>query len=109
LSSMLKEVYQAHSVIIMPGSGTFGMEAVARQFATDKNCLVLRNGWFSYRWTQIFEAGRIPSQTTVLKARPTAPGPQAAFAPAPIEEVCAEIARSKPDLVFAPHVETASG
>ena len=109
LSGMLKEVYQAHSVIIMPGSGTFGMEAVARQFATDKNCLVLRNGWFSYRWTQIFEAGRIPAESAVLKARPVAPGAEAAFAPAPIEEVCAAIASSKPDLVFAPHVETASG
>src|SRR5690606_15308806 len=91
------------------GSGTFGMEAVARQFATDRRCLVLRNGWFSYRWTQIFDAGRIPSETSVLKARPVAAGAEAAFAPAPIDEVCAAIASSKPDLVFAPHVETASG
>jgi aspartate aminotransferase-like enzyme len=109
LSGMLKEVYQAQSVIVMPGSGTFGMEAVARQFANDKRCLVLRNGWFSYRWTQIFEAGRIPSEASVLKARPVTAGAEAAYAPAPIEEVCAAIASSKPDLVFAPHVETASG
>jgi aspartate aminotransferase-like enzyme len=85
------------------------MEAVARQFATGRRCLVLRNGWFSYRWTQIFDLGRIPSETTVLKARPQASGRQAPWAPAPIDEVVAAIARDRPDLVFAPHVETAAG
>jgi len=109
ISAMLKKVYQARSVVVVPGSGTFGMEAVARQFATDKKCLVIRNGWFSYRWTQIFEMGRIPSATTVLKARQIENGTQAAFAPAPIEEVIRTIAAEKPDMVFAPHVETASG
>lgn len=109
ISAVLKEVYQARSAIVVPGSGTFGMEAVARQFATGKNCLVIRNGWFSFRWSQILDMGQIPAQTQVLKARPVDAGSQAAFAPAPIEEVVAAIAAHKPDLVFAPHVETASG
>ncbi len=109
LSRMLKSVYHAHSAVIVPGSGTFGMEAVARQFANDKNCLVIRNGWFSYRWSQIFEMGRIPSETTVLKARPIGNEPHSAFAPAPIEEVVTSIKSAPPDLLFAPHVETSSG
>ena len=109
ISAMLKEVYAARSVVIVPGSGTFGMEAVARQFATGKKCLVIRNGWFSYRWTQIFDMGSIPAASTVLKARPTQPGRHAPFAPAPIEEVVAAIERTRPELVFAPHVETSSG
>jgi len=109
ISVTLKKVYHADAVAIVPGSGTFGMEAVARQFATDKKCLVIRNGWFSYRWTQIFEAGDIPSSSTVLKARPLESGSEAAFAPAPIEEVIRTIETEKPDMVFAPHVETSSG
>jgi aspartate aminotransferase-like enzyme len=109
ISASLKKVYHAASVVVVPGSGTFGMEAVARQFATNKKCLVIRNGWFSFRWSQIFDMGHIPSESTVLKARPVAPGRQAAYAPPPIEEVVAAIKEHKPDLVFAPHVETASG
>jgi len=109
ISRMLKSVYHAEAAVVVPGSGTFGMEAVARQFATDRNCLVIRNGWFSYRWTQIFEMGRIPRTSTVLKARQVGQGSRAPFAPAPIEEVLATIAAQKPDLVFAPHVETSSG
>jgi|OM-RGC.v1.003352256 aspartate aminotransferase-like enzyme len=109
ISGTLKKVYNAKSVVIVPGSGTFGMEAVARQFATNKKCLVIRNGWFSFRWSQIFDMGSIPSETTVLKARPVEAGRQAAYAPAPIDEVVAAINEHKPDLVFAPHVETASG
>jgi len=109
ISSTLKRVYNAEAVVIVPGSGTYGMEAVARQFATNKNCLVIRNGWFSYRWTQIFELGDIPSSSTVLKARPVEAGSQAAFAPAPVEEVVQTIQSEKPDMVFAPHVETSSG
>ncbi|MAF50275.1 MAG: aminotransferase class V-fold PLP-dependent enzyme [Rhodospirillales bacterium] len=109
ISADLKRVYHAHATVIVPGGGTYAMEAVARQFATGKKCLVIRNGWFSYRWTQIFEAGNIPSGEIVLKARLVEEGNQAAFAPAPIEEVVAAIASEKPDLVFAPHVETASG
>jgi aspartate aminotransferase-like enzyme len=85
------------------------MEAVARQFATDQKCLVVRNGWFSFRWTQIFEMGDIPSETTVLKARPVEEGRQPAYAPAPLAEVVARIEAERPDLVFAPHVETSSG
>ncbi len=109
ISRTLKTVYHARSAVVVPGSGTFGMEAVARQFATDKNVLVIRNGWFSYRWTQIFEMGRIPANATVLKARRVAPGKQGAFAPAPIDEVVATIAATKPAVVFAPHVETSAG
>ena len=109
ISALLKSVYGARSAVVVPGSGTFGMEAVARQFATGKKCLVIRNGWFSYRWSQIFEMGQIPSETTVLKARRVANQHQAAFAPAPIDEVVAAIHAQKPDLVFAPHVETSAG
>ncbi len=109
ISSTLKTVYNAEAVAVVPGSGTFAMEAVARQFATNKKCLVIRNGWFSYRWTQIFEMGDIPAQSVVLKARLVDDKPQAAFAPAPIDEVVAAIHAEKPDMVFAPHVETSSG
>jgi len=109
ISETLKKVYRAGSVAIVPGGGTYAMEAVARQFGTGKNCLVIRNGWFSFRWSQIFEAGNIPSKETVLKARLVEKGNQAAFAPAPIEEVVDAIQSEKPVMVFAPHVETASG
>lgn len=109
ISGTLKKVYNAHATAIIPGGGTYAMEAVARQFATDKKCLVVRNGWFSYRWTQIFEAGGIPSEETVLKARLLEKGNQAAFAPPPIEEVVAAIKNGKPDMVFAAHVETSAG
>ena len=109
ISRILKTVYHAKSAVLVPGSGTFGMEAVARQFAGDKKVLVIRNGWFSYRWTQIFDMGRIPAESTVLKARRTGTGSQAPWTPAPIAEVVATIRDRKPDVVFAPHVETASG
>ena len=109
ISQILKQTYNAHTAIIVPGGGTIGMEAVARQFATDRRTLVVRNGWFSYRWSQIFDMGHIPSAQTVLKARPVAPGRQAPYAPPPVEEVVAAIAEQRPDAVFAPHVETASG
>ena len=109
ISSILKEVYNAPCAVLVPGSGTFGMEAVARQFAAGKHVLVIRNGWFSYRWTQIFDMGNIPASSTVLKARKAGVGAQAPWAPAPIAEVQAAIAKEKPALVFAPHVETASG
>lgn len=109
ISSMLREVYDAEAVVVVPGGGTYAMEAVARQFATGKNCMVIRDGWFSFRWTQIFEAGDIPSSATVLKARRVSESAQAPFAPPPIDEVVAAIANEKPDLVFAPHVETAAG
>lgn len=109
ISSTLKDVYGGEAVAVVPGGGTYAMEAVARQFATGKTCLVIRNGWFSYRWTQIFDMGDIPAASTVLKARPIEQGKDAAMAPAPIEEVVATIESEKPDLVFAPHVETSSG
>jgi aspartate aminotransferase-like enzyme len=109
ISGVLKEVYQAKSAIVVPGSGTYGMEAVARQFATGKKVLVIRNGWFSYRWTQIFDAGSIPSQATVLKARMQGSGRQLPWAPVPAAEVAATIRAEKPAVVFAPHVETSAG
>ena len=109
ISSILKSAYNAHSVALVPGSGTFGMEAVARQFAGGKDVLVLRNGWFSYRWTQIFDMGQIPKSSTVLKARKSSAGPQAPWIPAPVAEVQAAIREKKPAVVFAPHVETAAG
>jgi aspartate aminotransferase-like enzyme len=109
VSSVLKEAYGANAAIVVPGGGTYGMESVARQFASGKKTLVIRNGWFSFRWTQIFDMGRIPSASTVLKARPTSAAKLAPFAPAPIDEVVATIRREQPDVVFAPHVETAAG
>jgi aspartate aminotransferase-like enzyme len=109
ISSILKEVYHAKSAILVPGSGTFGMEAVARQFATDKNVLVIRNGWFSYRWTQIFDMGRIPAHSTVLKARRVGSEKQAPWVPCQVEDVVATILHERPAVVFAPHVETAAG
>ncbi|QTD45535.1 aminotransferase class V-fold PLP-dependent enzyme [Ottowia testudinis] len=111
ISGMLKEVYHADAAVLVPGSGTFGMEAVARQFANDQRVVIIRNGFFSYRWSQILETGRItaPENITVLKARRTGSGAQSPWAPAPIDEVVATIASMKPAVVFAPHVETASG
>jgi aspartate aminotransferase-like enzyme len=108
ISGILKEVYNAHSVALVPGSGTYGMEAVARQFAGGKDVLVLRNGWFSYRWSQIFDMGNIPKSSHVLNARQAKPG-QTAWAPAPIADVQAAIREIKPAVVFAPHVETSAG
>ncbi|QIL42930.1 alanine--glyoxylate aminotransferase family protein [Acidovorax sp. HDW3] len=106
----LKEVYHAHSVALVPGSGTFGMEAVARQFANQQKVLIVRNGWFSYRWSQIFDADRgLGGGAVVCKARPQGSGAQAPWAPCPVQEVVATIRAEKPALVFAPHVETASG
>jgi aspartate aminotransferase-like enzyme len=109
IAGVLKEVYRADAALVVPGSGSFGMEAVARQFAAGKPVLVIRNGWFSYRWTQIFEMGAIPAAQTVLKARRQGAGAQDPFAPAPIEEVEAAIRAERPAAVFAPHVETAAG
>lgn len=109
ISEMLKEVYSADAVGLVPGGGTYGMEAVARQFARDAKTLVVRNGWFSYRWSQIFEAGAFAAESTVMKARQTGNDVTAPFAPAPIEEVVAKIQEVKPDVVFAPHVETSAG
>jgi aspartate aminotransferase-like enzyme len=109
ISATLKRAYNAPTAIIVPGSGTFGMEAVARQFAGGQRCLILRNGWFSFRWTQILDMGGFAAGATVLKARRIAETSQAPWAPAPLAEVLAAIAEQKPGVVFAPHVETASG
>ena len=109
ISSILKEVYNAKSAVVVPGSGTYGMEAVARQFANGNKCLVVRNGWFSYRWTQIFEMGHISDQLHVIQGRQPAEGFEGAYAPPPVEEVTAWIRKEKPAVVFAPHVETSAG
>ena len=109
ISSMLREVYNADGVAIVPGGGTYAMEAVARQLAEDETVMVIRNGFFSYRWSQIFEAAKLPADEIVMMARRTGNEPQSPFAPAPIDEVVARIDDAKPKVVFAPHVETSSG
>jgi aspartate aminotransferase-like enzyme len=109
INRILKVVYHAQSAVLVPGSGTFGMEAVARQFCTGKKTLVIRDGFFSYRWTQIFDMGGIPAAQIVLKARRTGTDKQSSWVPTPIAEVVAAIAAEKPNVVFAPHVETAAG
>ncbi|MDT8322300.1 MAG: aminotransferase class V-fold PLP-dependent enzyme [Xanthomonadales bacterium] len=109
ISATLKKVYKAAAVVVVPGGGTYGMEAVARQFATNRKCLVIRNGWFSYRWSQILDAGAMTEDVVVMKARPAGAGRQAPFAPAPLDEVVAQIRAERPAIVFAPHVETSAG
>ncbi|MBX2839746.1 MAG: aminotransferase class V-fold PLP-dependent enzyme [Gammaproteobacteria bacterium] len=109
ISAALKQTYLAHSAVVVPGSGSFGMEAVARQFGIGANCLVLRNGWFSYRWSQILDAGGFAGSVNVLKARRKSQGDTEPFFPAALDEVLNTIKREKPDLVFAPHVETSAG
>ena len=109
ISKLLKEVYNAKSALVVPGSGTYGMEAAARQFATGRKCAVIRNGWFSYRWTQIFEMGGISNDLHIIQSRQTANEFEGSYAPPPIDEVVAWIRKEKPAVVFAPHVETSAG
>ncbi|MDN5766052.1 MAG: aminotransferase class V-fold PLP-dependent enzyme [Humibacillus sp.] len=109
LLGMLKTTYRAETAAVVPGGGTFAMEAVARQLATDQHCLIVRNGLFSYRWTQILDAGGIAKSSTVCQARPVDTGHQSAWAPAPAAEVAATIRAERPAVVFAPHVETSAG
>jgi len=115
VSTTLKTVYNAHSAVLLPGSGTFAMEAVARHFGTKRKCLVIRNGYFSYRWSQIFEAGSLPATERVLKARPSVDpsvsmaNSSPSYAPPPLQEVLSVIEEERPDTVFAPHVETSAG
>ncbi len=109
ISGLMREVYNADVVALVPGGGTYGMEAVARQFARGKDVLVVRNGWFSYRWSQIIESGGLTANATVMKARMQGNDAPAPFAPAPIEDVVATIRAEKPAVVFAPHVETSAG
>lgn len=107
---MLKEVYHANTAVLVPGSGTFGMEAVARQFANREKVLIVRNGWFSYRWTQIFDADAgLGGGSVVCKARKQGAGSQDPWAPCPAQDVAETIRVERPKVVFAPHVETASG
>jgi aspartate aminotransferase-like enzyme len=108
VSGMLKEVYNGSAVALVPGGGTYAMEAVARQFGQGR-VLIVRNGWFSFRWSQIFEAGGFAGETTVVMARQTGNDARAPYAPPPVEEVVAKIREMKPEAVFAPHVETSAG
>ena len=109
ISRIMKTAYGAVSVAVVPGGGTYGMEAIARQFTTDANVLVIRNGWFSFRWSQIIEAGRLASSTTVLAARQLEDTSDAPFAPVPLDKIIAAIRSEKPDVVCCPHVETSAG
>ena len=109
ISRIMKTAYGAVSVAVVPGGGTYGMEAIARQFTTDANVLVIRNGWFSFRWSQIIEAGRLATSTTVLAARQLEDTSDAPFAPVPLDEIIAAIRSEKPDVVYCPHVETSAG
>ncbi|MDO7559810.1 MAG: aminotransferase class V-fold PLP-dependent enzyme, partial [Paracoccaceae bacterium] len=109
ISATLQEAYHASAVALVPGGGSYAMEAVARQFANGQHALVVRNGWFSYRWSQIFDVGQFTKQTTVVMARVSGNGATSAYAPPPIEELIVKIHEARPDVVFAPHVETSAG
>ncbi len=109
ISASLKNVYKAHSVALVPGGGTYAMEAVARQFAADAAVLIVRNGLFSFRWTAIFEASGVAKDQTILQARRTKDDAQAPWTPAPLQEIVDSIHKNRPAVVFAPHVETSSG
>ena len=109
ISRGLKNAYNATGVVVIPGGGTFGMEAVARQFASNKKCMVIRNGWFSYRWSQILDQGSIAKETIVIKAQRDQTNRDAAFSPTSITKVIDQIKTQKPEVVFAPHVETSAG
>jgi aspartate aminotransferase-like enzyme len=106
---VLRTTYAAETVALVPGGGTYAMEAVARQLATGRRVLVVRNGLFSYRWSAILETGGVTDQVTVCRARPVADERQAPWTPPPVEEVVAAIERDRPEVVFAAHVETAAG
>ena len=113
ISAALKKAYNADAVVVIPGGGTYGMESIARQFADDQHVMVIRNGWFSFRWSEILDKGKIAASTKVLAARReggvSGSNQQSPFAPVPINEVVARIAEDKPAVVFAPHVETSAG
>ena len=109
ISRIMKTAYGAASVAVVPGGGTYGMEAIARQFTTDASVVVIRNGWFSFRWSQIIEAGRLATSTTVLAARQLEDTADAPFAPVPLDEILTAIHDQKPDVVCCPHVETSAG
>lgn len=106
---ILCEAYNADSAALVNGGGSFAMESVARHLATGRRALIVRNGLFSYRWSQILEMGGVASDVTVCLARPDSDDVQAAWSPAPIDEVVAAIRAKRPEVVFAPHVETAAG
>ena len=57
LHNGLTSVYNASACVLVPGGGTFAMEAVARQFAKNQNVLVVRNGWACGCGTQFCDHG----------------------------------------------------
>ncbi|MEM7379279.1 MAG: alanine--glyoxylate aminotransferase family protein [Pseudomonadota bacterium] len=105
----LVDAYAAEAAVLVPGGGSVAMESVARQLMSGKRCLVIRNGFFSFRWSQIFEMGAIPASETVLRARQLGNERTSPFTPPPIADVLDQIARERPDIVVAPHVETSAG
>lgn len=113
VNTEMKTLYNAEQLVIVPGGGTYGMESVARQFGPGRNAMVLRNGLFSYRWTQIFDQakGALCKNRTpaVFTAGRQGPGKNSPFAPYPIDEIVGIIQKEKPGLVMAPHVETSTG
>lgn len=109
LHAGLTEAYQAQSCAIIPGGGSYAMEAVARQFARNEKVLVVRNGWFSYRWTQIFNQGVSPAHAEIVCALPDSDAADQQFSPAPLDDIIAKIHAEKPRLVVSPHVETSAG
>jgi len=109
LSDGLKAVYRADQIALVPGGGTFAMESVARQFCRNQRVRVLRNGWFSFRWSQIFAGGVDTAHVEIAKAVADSAAPDAQFVPANLEDFIAAIHADRPDCVIAPHVETSAG
>ena len=109
ISRILKKAYNADSSVIVPGSGTFGMEAVARQFANNEPVLIIRNGWFSYRWSQIFDMAGITDQVDVITGTQVENTTTGQYIPPDINDVVDRIHTLRPPIVFAPHVETSCG
>lgn len=109
LHAGLTEAYNAQSCVIIPGGGSYAMEAVARQFARNEKVLVVRNGWFSYRWTQIFNQGVQPAHAEIVRARPDSDEADQQFSPAPLDDIIDHIYAERPRLVVSPHVETSAG
>jgi ketosteroid isomerase-like protein len=64
---VVRDVYNADAVAIVPVVEPCDGGAVARQFG-GAHAMIVRNGWFSHRWSQIFDAGDFAAQTTVHSA-----------------------------------------
>ena len=101
--------YNAEDCVLMPGGRSFAMEAVARQFGKNQQNAILRNVWFSYRWTQTFDAISPEKTPTVLKARRETNQQGQPFSPFAVECALSYVQHERPDCLFAAHVETAAG